>query len=234
MHDNSIAHRDSKPENIVLVKNGEEYVAKLIDFGECKLFGGELVKTFKGTSAYQDPKVLTGMYDESVDIFSFCCVMIQMLCGYESLCTWRFSKNKVPSDQLPAKLADKLGDDFAALVRKCICHENRIKAAQLVEELALMEERDIIPLIVQETEDSTIVQLNLALQYFYGDGVDADIKKAVELWTAIANQGDPVAQYNLGDCYSNGEGVEVNLKEEVKWWTLAANQGYEDAQSALG
>ena len=236
VHENSVAHRDIKPQNIVLVKQEDDYVAKLIDFGESKWYGRELMKTFKGTSAYQDPKVLTGMYDESVDIYSFGCVMIQMLCGYESLCTWRFSKkNKSPvsSNQLPAKLANKLGKEIAALVRRCICQENRIQAAQLVEELALLEERGIAPLVVKKV-NSTIVQYNLALQYFYGDGVDVDMKKAVELWTATSNQGDRDSQYNLGDCYYNGEGVERNIKEAIKWWTLSANQRCADAQVALG
>src|SRR3990167_1406700 len=77
LHENSVAHRDIKPGNMVLCKEGSEYIVKLIDFGESKIDSKKLMQTAVGTSAYMDPKVLTGDYDKSVDIYSFGCVLFQ-------------------------------------------------------------------------------------------------------------------------------------------------------------
>ena len=236
VHENSIAHRDIKPDNIVLVKEGSEYVAKLIDFGDCKLFSNAVLKTVVGTSAYQDPRVLMGIYDESVDIFSFGCVLIQMVLGYESLCTWRFSKDTQPieNEKLSVTLANKLGEELAALVTSCISVENRINASALVEKLASFMKGDLEPLRVEVDENSLIAQNNMALQYFYGDGVEVDQKKAVELWTLAANKGYLDSQFLLADCYFRAEGVEEDFEKAVIWWTMAANQGHPGSQSNLG
>ena len=108
LHENSIAHLDIKPANMVLFRQGEEYIVKLIDFGKSK-FGSNSLTTQKSTPAYLDPKVAAGHGDYSADIYSFGCVLIEMVCGYEELCRWKFSQ-KSSQVLLPAELLDKLGD----------------------------------------------------------------------------------------------------------------------------
>lgn len=90
-HENGIIHRDLKPENILVNMDQAEPVVKLIDFGLCKpderisntqqrtLTGtGNLI----GTALYMAPEQVMGQQvDERSDIFSFACVLFEMLTG---------------------------------------------------------------------------------------------------------------------------------------------------------
>src|SRR3990167_6759816 len=75
---------------------------------------------------------------------------------------------------------------------------------------------------------------NLGVCYLEGKGVEADFKKAVELFTLASNQGYPQAHSNLGACYLEGKGVEVDFKKAVELFTLASDQGVPEAHSNLG
>ena len=74
---------------------------------------------------------------------------------------------------------------------------------------------------------------NLGCCYFAGEGVKADITKAVALWRAAAEEGFDRSQYELGICYCLGEGVQQDYAEGLKWLRMAARQGHAMAQSAL-
>jgi uncharacterized protein len=70
------------------------------------------------------------------------------------------------------------------------------------------------------------------------DGLTAyrsgDYVKAVELWRALADKGDPVAQVRLGDMYAEGKGV---ARDDVMAMTLfqrSAIQGNAEAQYNVG
>ena len=77
-------------------------------------------------------------------------------------------------------------------------------------------------------------QYELGFQYYVGNGVAKDLKKAVQLFAQAANQGYAEAQYWLGYCYLEGEGVAKDPKQAVHWFTQAANQGNVHAQYFLG
>ena len=68
----------------------------------------------------------------------------------------------------------------------------------------------------------------------YEDGLAAynnkDYKKAMELWTELADRGYSQAQYNLGLMYSDGQGVKQDYKKAVELYQKAADQGYAPAQ----
>lgn len=74
----------------------------------------------------------------------------------------------------------------------------------------------------------------LGVCYYYGNGVEKDLTKAVEWFTKAAEQGDADAQYELGGCYDWGIGVEKDLTKAIELYTKAAKQGYADAQYELG
>src|SRR3984885_10185019 len=91
-HSAGIVHRDLKPANIIITEDGR---AKLLDFGLAKLkepkgpaseaetatlrtLSGAIV----GTAAYMSPEQAEGReLDARSDIFSFCFVLYEMLCG---------------------------------------------------------------------------------------------------------------------------------------------------------
>lgn len=59
-------------------------------------------------------------------------------------------------------------------------------------------------------------------------------KKAAELWTPLANQGDRFAQFSLATLYHEGKGVPQDNVKATHWFRAAAEQGLAPAQFNLG
>jgi len=83
LHNQSIAHRDLKPNNLLLAAPGVDEV-KIADFGLSKILSPDsMMQTACGTPIYVAPEVLKGEgYDKEVDIWSVGVVMYILLCGY--------------------------------------------------------------------------------------------------------------------------------------------------------
>jgi TPR repeat protein len=79
-----------------------------------------------------------------------------------------------------------------------------------------------------------LAQYNLALSYFYGDGIEEDKATGAEWYRKAAEQSLPQAQFNLAIALMNGEGVERDPLEAVKWFTAAAELGDAESQYNLG
>lgn len=84
MHSKGIAHRDMKPQNILLDKN---YNIKLVDFGfACPLTGRDnsgTQKTMVGTPGYMAPEIHCGVpyQAKQVDIFALGIILFIMRAG---------------------------------------------------------------------------------------------------------------------------------------------------------
>src|SRR5271156_2668971 len=72
----------------------------------------------------------------------------------------------------------------------------------------------------------------------FDDGLSAyrrnDFATALQIWRALAENGDALAQVYLGLLYLNGEGVPANPALAVMWYRKAAAQGNAAAQHNLG
>ena len=82
LHQCGIAHRDFKPENIILTNNNQ--ILKIIDFGLSNTYKkGELLKTGCGSPCYVPPEMIKEeKYDGSLsDIWSAGVILYLMLCG---------------------------------------------------------------------------------------------------------------------------------------------------------
>lgn len=71
----------------------------------------------------------------------------------------------------------------------------------------------------------------------FREGLEAyragDHRRAAELWTEAAEDGDPAAQRNLGLMYLNGVGVARDPARALRWFERAAGQGFAPAAANL-
>jgi len=89
-HDLGIVHRDLKPDNIFIVRNDDEDVAKVLDFGIAKLTGSSMQKASEtrtgavmGTPYYMSPEQAEGIraLDHRTDIWAIGVITYECLTG---------------------------------------------------------------------------------------------------------------------------------------------------------
>jgi len=83
-HQNGVAHRDLKPDNLLLANStSQDFFIKLADFGLAKDFAASKLNTFCGSPDYVAPEILEHKpYGTSVDIWSIGVITYVLLCGY--------------------------------------------------------------------------------------------------------------------------------------------------------
>src|SRR5262249_11539238 len=97
-HEKGVVHRDLKPGNVMLAPDGK---VKVLDFGLAKAFEGRAAAVnasnsptlslaatqagvILGTAAYMSPEQAKGLAtDARSDVFSFGCVLFEMLAGQQ-------------------------------------------------------------------------------------------------------------------------------------------------------
>ena len=68
---------------------------------------------------------------------------------------------------------------------------------------------------------------NLGARYYEGSrGFEQNFRKAVELYSMAAENGNRLAQENLGYCYYYGRDVEVDYEKAFRYFALGAFDGH--------
>lgn len=86
MHSHNIVHRDFKPENMLLSRNG---VLKICDFGFARQLTTENIKEgvplteYVSTRWYRAPELLVGapVYTHAVDVWAIGCIYVELVTG---------------------------------------------------------------------------------------------------------------------------------------------------------
>lgn len=85
LYNNKIIHRDIKPSNILLVKQNNDYIIKLSDFGFARYYDyteDDLTGTVCGSPTYMAPELLIkGKSSVKTDLWSFGIIMYEFLHG---------------------------------------------------------------------------------------------------------------------------------------------------------
>jgi serine/threonine protein kinase len=83
-HHHNVAHRDLKPQNLLLKSNTNPWDIVISDFGfSCRVHQPMSLTTRCGTPSYVAPEVLKNApYDQSVDMWSIGVITYVLLCGY--------------------------------------------------------------------------------------------------------------------------------------------------------
>jgi len=114
LYRNRIIHCDLKPENILLKQPGRSGI-KVIDFGS-SCYEHQRIYTYIQSRFYRAPEViLGGKYGMPIDIWSFGCILAELLTGYPLF------PGEDESDQL-ATMMEVLGMPPAKMLQNCKRH----------------------------------------------------------------------------------------------------------------
>ncbi|KAJ3682686.1 hypothetical protein LUZ60_012913 [Juncus effusus] len=84
LRDNSVVHRDLKPQNILLLSSDESSVLKIADFGFAKVLQTHgMAETLCGSPLYMAPEVMqVQRYDAKADLWSIGVILFQLVTGH--------------------------------------------------------------------------------------------------------------------------------------------------------
>jgi hypothetical protein len=77
-------------------------------------------------------------------------------------------------------------------------------------------------------------QVDLAICYLFGDGVELDVEKGVSLIRDAAEKGNRYGELMMGMCYKEAHGVETDYDEAFRWFLSSAQKGNTRAMCMLG
>lgn len=135
-HAAGVAHRDVKPENVMVQPFGAGETVKLIDFGICKidrsgLDPGVTSVIVEGTIRYMAPEQFHGDNSPACDVYALALMVCEMLCGH-------------PNDRA---LADTIGTRPRELIEKALAFRAEDRPHDLLrwcDQLATALERTVM------------------------------------------------------------------------------------------
>ena len=158
-HQRGVIHRDVKPANILLLKNGE--TVKLTDFGIARVQGGDALQQTEvgmvmGTPQYMSPEQVAGnVVDGRSDLFSLGAILYELLTGqkaFDNDNVARLMLQIMQQDPAPiGQLAPEVPTGMQRIVRKLMNkrpEQRYARGAQVVKAL----ERELNAVIARDEE----------------------------------------------------------------------------------
>lgn len=181
-HSHGFIHRDIKPTNIILVNNGSELVAKLLDFSLAKLpplaVEDRVTKDgmLRGTPAYMSPEQCQSMeVDNLSDIYSLAVVVFETLTGSRpffnknSVITMHQQMNDAPPLMMSVRPDLHFCEELETLIQQCLSKNpgNRPrtvdqfwqKFADACEAQRKISELEVAPIFVERPEAEAVNKL---------------------------------------------------------------------------
>jgi tetratricopeptide (TPR) repeat protein/tRNA A-37 threonylcarbamoyl transferase component Bud32 len=170
-HRLGVVHRDLKPGNIMIDKDGD---AKIMDFGIARSLAGKGVTSagvMIGTPEYMSPEQVEGKdIDQRSDLYSLGVVLYEMVTGRlpfagdTPLSVAHKQKYEAPED--PKKFNTQIPDDLARVILKCLAKDRDKRfqsAAELGTELGRIEQGlPTTERVVPETKARTSRQVTVS------------------------------------------------------------------------
>ncbi len=166
-HSKGVIHRDLKPSNIKIDPEG---AVKVLDFGVAKMMATEvsdlestitLPGRIIGTPAYMSPEQARGKaIDHRSDIWSFGCVLYEMLTGMPAF------KSQTSSDTLAdvlkaepdwRKLPDNTPNNIRVLLRRCLEKDPRRRLHDIADATIEINETLNLPAIAPPTTTTSLM-----------------------------------------------------------------------------
>ncbi|MCR5203037.1 MAG: Stk1 family PASTA domain-containing Ser/Thr kinase [Lachnospiraceae bacterium] len=142
-HDNNIIHRDIKPQNIIISKQGK---IKVTDFGIAKVASSNTITSnAMGSVHYISPEQARGGYsDQKSDIYSLGVTMYEMFAGHvpfegDSTVSVALSHIKNEAEMLD-EIDENIPHSIAKIVKKCMQKKPEMRymsAQELIDDLKL-------------------------------------------------------------------------------------------------
>lgn len=155
-HKKSIVHKDIKPENVLISKDGK---VKLSDFGISSLITREKSGLVSGTIGYMSPEQITGKYvDETSDVYSLGVVLYEMLTGINPFLADEYKEavhktlNLVPED--PHLIDPSIPKKLSEIVMKAIAKDPdfRFQSAVAIKKALSEFQQAQLKIVENETE----------------------------------------------------------------------------------
>ncbi len=236
-HARGIFHRDVKPANILVRREGERWQVKLIDFGLAMRPGtlagmestqGSQAKTTTGKSIAgtlhyaapeqmgQLPGVVVGPYS---DVY-----------GFGKSCYFAMLGTPEPDDAEK----DRLPDCWRRLLSRCTGRKLDYRFLDFAAVLTgLSQVRQVVSVPDIRVDVAECEQRRLTPE---GSNPYLEQFAPARLadWRSAAEHGSAGGQWLLGRCLQEGIGVQQDLAAAPGWFRKAADQGFAPAQNNLG
>ncbi|MBL7685358.1 MAG: serine/threonine protein kinase, partial [Deltaproteobacteria bacterium] len=180
-HKAGVIHRDLKPDNIYLIKSGNEDFVKILDFGIAKVANGSkltMAGSIFGTPHYMSPEQAMGIaLDGRSDIYSFGVMLYETISGRmpfdggapEEILKKHLEVEPTPLRQIPA--SSHISPELEAVVMKCLSKNVKLRYQSMDEVILDLTKisQGLPPDALPEMQARTVRRQRLP--YYIGSGV---------------------------------------------------------------